>query len=136
MSEIFSSIRAKRPALVCGLAPSGNAPGHTWVADGFVNYKCGVEYYEWVDPDPGIVGFDDPKDLSEGMYLVNSSTVVERYVLHFNWGWSGKCNGYFAFGVYDPNKADNKEYDNPDLVNQEDGNFEKQVKYLLNVTKK
>lgn len=136
MSEIFSSIRAKRPALVCGLAPSGNAPGHTWVADGFVNYKCGVEYYEWVDPDPGIVGFDDPKDLSEGMYLVTSSTVVERYVLHFNWGWSGKCNGYFAFGVYDPNKADNKEYDNPDLVNQEDGNFEKQVKYLLNVTKK
>ncbi len=80
-----------------------------WIVDGFVEYKCGVEYYEWVDPDPGIGGFDDPKDVSEGMYVVTSSTVVERNWLHFNWGWNGLCNGYFSQGIYAP--AEGEEYD-------------------------
>jgi hypothetical protein len=28
-----------------------------------------------------------------------------NYYLHFNWGWYGNCNGYFAEGVYDTSQA-------------------------------
>lgn len=101
------SIRAGNPVLIRG---TNSNDGHMWIVDGYVEYKCGVEYYEWVNPESGIVGFDDDiKDLSEGMYMVTSSTVVERNWLHFNWGWDGVCNGYFSQGIYAPEEGE--EYD-------------------------
>lgn len=97
----------------------------------FVDHKCGVEYYEWVEPDPGIIADGEVKDPSEGFYMVTSSTVEERHLLHFNWGWDGDCDGYFAIGVYAANNAE--QYDDPYGWNHYDDNYDYQVKFLLDV---
>ncbi len=128
-NEIFGSLKRERPVLACGLK-KGTNNGHTWVADGYVNYKCGVEYYEWTVTEPGITD-GDLAFIPEGRYLVISSTVVERQLLHFNWGWDGNCDGYFSLGVYDPSDAE--EYDDENRSNHHNTAYEDQVKFLLNV---
>lgn len=44
-----------------------------------------------------------------------SSTDKRQYLLHFNFGWSGKCNGYFSTNCLNPAKG--IQYDNPVLYN-------------------
>ncbi len=44
-----------------------------------------------------------------------SSTDSYNYLLHFNFGWSGKANGYFSTTCLNPSKAEG--YDDPSLDN-------------------
>ena len=50
---------------------------------------------------------NDKWHLSETIEYVNN-------YMHFNWGWNGLYNGYFAFGVYDVSNPDS--YDNPEFI--------------------
>lgn len=132
-TDVFRALNAGCPGLVNGFLKEG-AGGHMWVVDGYVDYKCGVEYYEWTVTEPGITD-GEVAFIPEGRYLVISSTVVERRLLHFNWGWGGNCDGYFSFGTYVPNHAYEDAYDDPDMPNGNTGNFELGVEFLLNVHK-
>mgnify|MGYP003166888328 CR=1 FL=1 len=53
--------------------------GHAWIADGYIYSRIGTEYYE------------------ERLVLTNS-TVQTTNLVHYNWGWDGSCDGYFAPG--------------------------------------
>lgn len=45
----------------------------------------------------------------------------ETYLLHFNFGWRGKCNGYYSTSCLNPTKA--VEYDIPYEYDKEDDHF-------------
>ena len=45
----------------------------------------------------------------------------ETYLLHFNFGWDGECNGYFSTSCLNPTKA--KEYDTPYEYDKRDDHF-------------
>lgn len=47
--------------------------GHTWVMDGYLNRH---------------------RHLSNGQ-------IESQHLIHFNWGWQGRCDGYFSQGVVD-----------------------------------
>lgn len=132
-ADVFRALNANCPGLVNGFLKEG-AGGHMWVVDGYVNYKCGVEYYEWTVTEPGITD-GDLVFIPEGRYLVTSSTVVERQLLHFNWGWNGNCDGYFSFGSYAPSNAYESEYDDPNQSNEFQGSLGRDVEFLLNLHK-
>lgn len=42
----------------------------------------------------------------------------ETYLLHFNFGWGGKCNGFYSTSCLNPTKAE--EYDKPYIYNEKD----------------
>ena len=42
----------------------------------------------------------------------------ETYLLHFNFGWRGDCNGYFSTNCLNPAKG--KEYDEPYIYDEKD----------------
>ncbi len=132
-TDVFRALNAGCPGLVNGFL-NGGTGGHMWVVDGYVDYKCGVEYYEWTVTEPGITD-GDLAFIPEGRYLVISSTVVERQLLHFNWGWDGNCDGYFSFGSYAPSNAYESEYDDPNQSNEFQGSLGRDVEFLLNVHK-
>lgn len=63
-----------------------------------------------------------PKQWSKGHSWVidgakYSSEDKNRYLLHFNFGWSGQSNGYFSTTCLNPAKAE--EYDDPSLDNKD-----------------
>ena len=66
--------------------------GHAWVVDGAYGYTVRIE--EWRRP---------AGKLDWEYYADAGSTTVEY--LHYNWGWDGNCNGFFATKVYAPGKA-------------------------------
>ena len=76
-----------RPVYVRGTDPQEG--GHAWVADGYSYEKKGEEYYEYQT----IV---DEFGNKRREYVLVNSTVTTQNLIHYNWGWSGIANGYFA----------------------------------------
>ncbi len=72
------------------------SPGHFYVVDGYKDYTKIRYKYEKAG-----IGSD---------YILTETTIMEDiHAMHINWGWNGTCNGYFAFGTYNPANAE--EYD-------------------------
>ncbi|MCM1150863.1 MAG: C10 family peptidase [Alistipes sp.] len=86
IAPIRTSLNEKRPVYVRGTDPVEG--GHAWVADGYIYTRKGTEYYELRIVDDGIRQYRD--------YVLVSSTVVTTDLVHYNWGWDGNFNGYFA----------------------------------------
>lgn len=68
---------------------SEGSKGHSWVADGYQVLR---------------------RESESAILLYTSMTYV-----HFNWGWGGRCDGYFSGNIYTPYtgcdySAENKEY--------------------------
>lgn len=78
----------KRPVFVAGDNANPKKGGHAWVADGYVYSKKGMEKYEEQLIDDGITACYQ--------YVLTYSDVVTTDLVHYNWGWSGAFNGYFA----------------------------------------
>lgn len=64
--------------------------GHAWIADGYIYSRIGTEYYEEILIDNGLTLYYD--------YILTNSTVQTTNLVHYNWGWNGSCDGYFAPG--------------------------------------
>ena len=64
--------------------------GHAWIADGYIYSRIGTEYYEEILIDNGLTLYYD--------YILTNSTVQTTNLVHYNWGWDGSCDGYFAPG--------------------------------------
>lgn len=88
-NEIASILR-NSPCLISGLTSCD--VGHAWIADGYVDISVYDAMYTRL-------GNIDSWKLQ--------SRVFKEYkqLIHMNWGWYGKCNGYFEPGVYDVTKA-------------------------------
>lgn len=85
--------------------------GHAWVADGTMQIKTYVNYYE-----SGTLKWS--KDLHTDNYI------------HYNWGHGGNCNGYFLLGIFDTSKGTNITGPSISRNNEEGGNYENDVKYF------
>lgn len=87
ISPIRSALDEKRPVYVRGTDLQQG--GHAWVADGYIYTRKGTECYELRIIDDG---FNKPyRD-----YVKVSSNVVTTDLVHYNWGWHGGSDGYFA----------------------------------------
>ena len=89
ISTMKSSIKSNSPVFVCGWAESNE--GHAWVADGYKDFEYWRKLYI-------------AHHINNGMafYRLHSTEMyASTKLMHFNWGWNGVCNGYFAFNSYD-----------------------------------
>lgn len=87
-ASIYSALDEQRPVLLGGDNQISGKGGHAWVADGYKYERKGTEYYELRIIDDGIRQYRD--------YVLVNSTVTTQKLLHYNWGWFGNANGYFA----------------------------------------
>ncbi len=84
-----SELDKHHPIFLDGRKSINTKKGHSWVADGYIYTRKGTEYYELRIIDDG---FNKPyRD-----YVKVSSNVVTTDLVHYNWGWDGLYNGYFA----------------------------------------
>ena len=71
------------------------------------------------DPFEIITTFDIPSGhswvIDGGMHTQDG-----EYLLHCNWGWSGRCNGYFNIRCLDPNNGEIYDPDVPQYSNSSD----------------
>ena len=71
------------------------------------------------DPFEIITTFDIPSGhswvIDGGMHTQDG-----EYLLHCNWGWSGRCNGYFNIRCFDPNNGEIYDPDVPQYSNSSD----------------
>ena len=89
------NLREGKPVYMRGeryVATSGSYIGHGWVADGVHDREYGTNTYE-LNPnyDPSII-YNNP----EPEYIITESNIQIERMLHFNWGYDGECNGWFA----------------------------------------
>lgn len=75
-SEVINALDNDCPVFISAIA--GLVRGHAWVIDGYIKRN-----------------------------YVSSSGLVSKsqYLVHCNWGWNGKNNGYFASGVFETKNA-------------------------------
>ena len=94
--SVENSIVDHGPVILYG-SQNNSSQGHTWVADGYKDWDYITRRYDF--------------DYNLNEYVLSSETIDMVMSLHFNWGWNGLYNGYFAFGVYDVSNPDS--YDDP-----------------------
>ncbi|WP_281643608.1 C10 family peptidase [Bacteroides zoogleoformans] len=90
--------------------------GHAWVVDGCYEYK--VYYTEWARP------------IGESAWELIWESNTEHEYMHINWGFDGRCNGFFSAGVFNTDQA--YQYDNTSFwfTNSEGVNFQYQLFYM------
>ena len=98
IADIKNSLSSCCPVQMTGFT-FDNDYGHDFIADGFKDYEVWRTVYICQGPN--------------GEYIAqNPFKASESHSLHINWGWDGRCNGYFAFNSY--NSAFAEEYDTED----------------------
>lgn len=96
---VKNSIVDYGPVLLYGFQ-NNDSQGHAWVADGYKDWDYITRRYDF--------------DYNLNEYVLTSETIDMVMSLHFNWGWNGLYNGYFAFDVYDVSNPDS--YDDSGLI--------------------
>ncbi len=67
--------------------------GHAWVVDGYTTSRYDCYTYT----------LDNTTNRSTNRYV---NTIYEHPLLHINWGWNGKNNGYFSAGCFDVQRGE------------------------------
>lgn len=83
--KILTMLRNDKPVFLAGV--SGVIDGHAWVIDGF---KRNVR---------------EKLTKRSGTHEVVKREKEENLYVHCNWGWGGKCNGYYLWKVFDTRKG-------------------------------
>lgn len=73
------------------LLTDADGRGHTWVLDGYIDKDVIITSYEL-----DYIEYVGNKAVPH--YKVSSVIENIQQLVHFNWGWGGECNGYFAAG--------------------------------------
>lgn len=92
-SSIIIEIVNNRPVYTVGY--TGNNLGHAWVIDGLLRYTVKEWLYE-IETDPRKIPAGSDGVVNKT--LVNTTSVGR---LHCNYGWGGRCDGYYSYGVFD-----------------------------------
>ncbi len=104
---IYNDLDLNRPVFMSGFdGMHANRGGHAWVVDGYYDYKYGVETYVYGGIE--VIPITPNPNIPDG-YVLAESTVTHTQLLHINWGYSGNCNGWFNWGNYKLDEAE--EYD-------------------------
>ena len=102
--QSFSLIKARN--MICNLQhvfyisgiQEGASSGHAWVIDGWNEYTVRTLYCYYYTHD-GKTEILDRKVLSSETYTK----------MHCNFGWGGKCDGYYTYNLFDTTKRLNSE---------------------------
>lgn len=113
-------IDREQPVIMSGYATSNNE-GNVWLVDGYQQitntYQTTRIWYS---------GLTDQMIRTENM---GQSTEV-RNLLHCNWGWDGRGDGYFTAGLFAPQQANS--YDFPTLGTTDNHNYRYSVTQCIN----
>ncbi|MBQ8672446.1 MAG: C10 family peptidase [Bacteroides sp.] len=117
--NLFMALDACNPSIAYGAHYDTDADSvvtaHSWIVDGYLSYKVTRKFwtrettsFDWVCED--------------------TYTYYTKY-FHYNWGWNGKCNGYFLVDIFAPNRG--YRYDNEEgwYENTSSWNFNYNVHY-------
>lgn len=113
-TEMIADLQESRPVLIAG-GDSTMDKGHIWVADGYYYIDSEIDYYK-KNPNynPSINNYE-PK------YIYDRTVITQKELVHFNWGWNGNCNGWFAIDYFVSDDADH--YDDVNADNSYESNF-------------
>lgn len=101
MNKIHISVDKGYPAIVSAL-DANTLKGHTWIVDGHIKQaRQGRKVGE-----------------KSGDFYGNINEI--RELVHCNWGWSGKDDGYYYSGIFNTEKP---VYKNPTTKSNEESNF-------------
>jgi len=109
-SKTLEMLRNSKPVFISGVA--GLVGGHAWVIDGFRTNERLIEL----------------KNSTNG--IVQSSYKETRTLLHCNFGWEGRSDGYYASGIFNT-KYEPVDYDNKD--NQSTSSNKSHYKWLFSI---
>lgn len=88
-STAENHLNAYHPLMILGRSlKNGISCDHDWVFDG---YMIMTIYCYHLIHDP----------INSSNWVVESVTTTTHKLCHYNWGWYGDCNGYFASNVFD-----------------------------------
>lgn len=75
----------------------------------------------------------NPNDIYnlEPRYIYDFTYENKSNLLHFNWGWDGSCDGWFAYGCFAPN--DGQDYDDDSELNHSSYNFNQWINLVYNI---
>lgn len=84
---VCSDLDNHRPLMIGGRAERG----HDWIIDGYIDKEEKTTYYEFDH-------YEFVGKLVIPHYNITSVVESQQQLVHFNWGWGGECDGYFAIG--------------------------------------
>lgn len=121
---IYQNLDNNMPMYVSGFQATG--AGHAWVIDGYEHKSYRIDYYR-SNPNynPNIVYNPEPE------YVYDFTHEYESNLLHFNWGWNGNCDGWFAYGCFVP--KDGQNYDDDNEANSSNYNFNQLINLVYNI---
>ncbi len=94
-SRIKEMIDNGKPVIITAMPKFNVFHSHAWNIDGYKTKSRTITTNTY-----------------NGYYLTNSETKTEmREMVHCDFGWGGKCNGYYVSGIFDLDSQEN-EYDN------------------------
>ena len=95
-ANVVNTMDLGRPVLMIGFRDD-TPIGHVWVADGYVIRLVTTEQaYNYA-----IIETADDGTVTVRYEDIPSTTVAKYELLHFNWGWGGRGDGYYDQKVFD-----------------------------------
>ena len=121
---IVNELVQSRPVFIGGGETVNVLAGHLWVADG---YKYNEQHH--------ITYKITPLPRGDVYEIIQEYDETYRY-LHYNWGYDGICNGYFADGVFQGSNVSIAPggYDNPTYNNSDTRKFKYNVVVFTNIS--
>lgn len=102
--------------IMCVRGTDNQVGGHCWVLDGYMKIVTTTTRY---------IRENDPNKLQPGPWEILSQDTSTSKYSHHNWGFEGKCNGWFIVSVW--NTESKHKYDN---------NFTNDLKYNFSTNRK
>ena len=121
--EIFENLDNSRPIFIAGFSETY---GHAWVIDGYDYLDYRIDYYK-ANPNynPSIGNNPEPE------YVYDLTREYKERLLHFNWGWDGNCDGWFAYGCFAPGSGET--YDDDGESNSSSRNYNRSYSLIYNI---
>ena len=96
--KVIDALKEGKPVFMRG---DGNNKNHAWIVDGYLERRIiKEEVFKYC-----IVEQSDDGTITAHEEDIPSRTSTMYKLLHINWGWYGRANGYYNQGVFDTDRA-------------------------------
>lgn len=125
LSAIYADLNKNRPVIMTGFNKSSATVGITeasgWIVDGYQNTNITYQHDRvWYNG----LGVELRRE-------DRGRSTETRQLLHCNWGWDGRGDGYFTPGLFAPQQA--QSYDFPTLTTPDHRNYRFAVTQCTNI---
>lgn len=122
--DMLEDIQQERPVILMGQDATRDQ-GHIWVADGYIYYDAEYDYYI-LNTD-----YNPPFSLLDPMYIYGWTDTYHLEVVHFNWGWDGRCDGWYNLDHFETDNA--YMYDDINVDNNVDTDFKYSIQLFYSI---